>query len=143
MTKQIYQAANSLLPEQLCRLIMATALHPDTKVSKFSKPIDFAGHREAGYVIHPINQWNYTVQNDAITINMKNDPTGRRISPVYTDIYVQESCVLSVDICHPFIQKLIKTCDARIMEMGRIGIPKNGVSQTQMDAINYLTSIRR
>lgn len=142
MTKQIYTAHNALLPGRLCNRIMKTVLNPNTQVSKFSKPIDFAGHREEGYAISP-RDWNYRIRDNAITINMMNDPTGKRISPVYTDIYVQESRVLSVDIRHPFIQKLIKTCDARIMEMGRIGTPRDGITPEQMAAAIYLESACR
>ena len=142
MTKQIYTAHNALLPGQLCHRIMTSVLNPDTQVSKFSKLIDFDGHREEGYAIHT-RDWCYHIHNNAITINMMNDPTGRRISPVYTDIYVQNVCVLSVDIRHPFIQKLIKTCDARIMEMGRIGTPRDGITPEQMAAAKYLASVCR
>ena len=142
MTKQIYTAHNALLPGRLCHRIMTSVLNPNTTVSKFSKLIDFDGHREEGYAIHT-RDWYYRVHDNAITINMMNDPTGRSVLPVYTDIYVQESCVLSVDIRHPFIKKLIATCDARIMEMGRIGPPRDGITPEQMAAAKYLESACR
>lgn len=144
MAKQIYRAHNAYLPSRLCTSIMQIVLHPDTTIEKHDKIIDFDGHYETKYAIHTRHRWNGSVQYDAITIEMKNDPTGKRLSPIYTDVYVKNLPVLSVDIRHPFIQKLTKTCDARIMENGRMKLMTvSEMSTAQILAMEYLDSITR